>query len=382
MAAGIHIPEPLRWSITALALSSLLTGCVKTVPEEAVQAVASVDRDLVRLRASELAPDEYAHFTRQWMILKARVEAEDDTIRWPWEANDLESELRGLQEEGLQAVGRLAEQRESLRLAAEQQLTRAEDRSRALARQVGAIDSRLVLGSNPVETELLLKQARSFYQQGEYLHSLAASEQAAKRLATQASLLNNELGRYASRERIARWQQMVKETVDWSRSHRTAAIVVSKADRRLILYRNGQEVLSYSVRLGFNGIREKRYQGDGATPEGRYHVTTKRGQGHTQFFRALVLDYPNAEDRRRFLLDRKTGHIPDSRGIGGQIEIHGTQNESMAPSLGCVMLQNPQMAWLFNRVDKGTPVTIVGALNEQNTVALVLADLRNHANEI
>ncbi|MDF0645659.1 MAG: L,D-transpeptidase [Nitrospira sp.] len=368
--------------MTVLTLSCLLTGCVKAVPEEVVQAVASIDHDLVRLRASEIAPREYARFAQQWIILKARVEAEDDTIRWPWEPNDLESALRGLHEEGVQTVRRLTEQRESLRRTAEQQLVRAEDRSRTLARQVGTIDSRLVLGRNPVETDLLLKQARSFYQLQEYGHSLAASEQAAQRLATQASLLNNELGRYASRERIARWQKMVKETVEWSRSHRTAAIVVSKADRRLILYRNGQHVLSYSVRLGFNGIREKRYQGDGATPEGRYHVTTKRGQGQTQFFRALVLDYPNAEDRQRFLLDRKTGHIPNSRGIGGQIEIHGTERQLMAPSLGCVMLENPQMAWLFSRVEKGTPVTIVGALDEQNSVALVLADLRNDANEI
>lgn len=367
--------------MTVLTLSSLLAGCVKTVPEDAVQAVASVDRDLVRLRASEIAPHEYARFARQWMILKARVETEEDTIRWPWEPNDLESALRGLHEEGVQAVIRLTEQRESLRRTAEQQLMRTEDRSRALARQVGTIDSRLVLGRNPVETELLLKQARSFYQQEEYGHSLAASEEAAQRLLTQASLLSTELGRYANRKRIARWQQMVKDTVEWSRSHHASAIVISKADRRLLLYRNGQQVLSYSVRLGFNGIREKRYQGDGATPEGRYHVTTKRGHGQTQFFRALVLDYPNAEDRRQFLLDRKNGQIPSSRGIGGQIEIHGTQNE-LAPSLGCVMLENPQMAWLFNRVEKGTPVTIVGALDEQNSVAMVLADLRNHADAI
>jgi lipoprotein-anchoring transpeptidase ErfK/SrfK len=382
MVTDYRTTGPLYWAMTVLTLSSLLIGCVKTVPEEAVQAVASVDRDLVRLRASEIAPHEYARFARQWMILKARVETEEDTIRWPWEPNELESALRGLHEEGVQTVSRLTEQRESLRRTAEQQLMRTEDRSRALARQVGTIDSRLVLGRNPVETELLLKQARSFYQQEEYGHSLAASEEAAQRLLTQASLLNAELGRYANRERIARWQQMVKETVEWSRSHRTSAIVVSKADRRLLLYRNGQQVLSYSVRLGFNGIREKRYQGDGATPEGRYRVTTKRGQGQTQFFRALVLDYPNAEDRRQFLMDRKTGHIPSSRGIGGQIEIHGTQNELAAPSLGCVMLENPQMAWLFNRVEKGTPVTIVGALDEQNSVAMVLADLRNHADAI
>jgi hypothetical protein len=63
------------------------------------------------------------------------------------------------------------------------------------------------------------------------------------------------------------------------------------------------------------------------------------------------------------------------RGIGGQIEIHGGENELMAQTLGCVMLDNPQIALLFDRVDQGTPVTIVGALHEENAVALALATL-------
>jgi len=368
--------------MAALALAASATGCVEAVPQDVVEAVESIDRDLMQLRASEISPDDYARFTHQWMALKARVEAEDDAIHWPWEPNDLESSLRLLQEEGIQTVARLTEQRELLRRSADEQLARVEDRSRTITRHVSTIDSRLVLGQKPVETELLIKQARSFYEQGQYGQSLVASEQAARSLATQAMLLNSELGRYANRERIAHWQQMAKETVEWSRKHRTSAIVVSKAERRLTLYRNGKRVLSYPVRLGFNGIREKRYQGDGATPEGRYRVTGKRGQGETQFYRALVLDYPNAEDRQRFLLERKTGHIPASRGIGGQIEIHGIENELMAQTLGCVMLDNPQMALLFSRVEKGTPVTIVGALREQNSVALVLANLSAHTNEI
>ena len=365
-----------------LAFAGLLAGCVEAVPSDVVEAVESIDRDLRRLRASEISPDDYMRFAHQWMALKAQIEAEDDTIRWPWEPNDLESALHLLQQEGMQTVARLTERRESLRRAAEEQLARVEDRSRAIALQVSNIDSRLVLGQKPVETDLLIKQARSFYEQGQYGQSLSASEQAVQNLATQASLLNSVLGRYANRERITGWQQMAKETVEWSRLHRTSAIVVSKADRLLTLYRNGQKVLSYRVRLGFNGIREKRYQGDGATPEGRYRVTSKRGHGQTQFYRALVLDYPNAEDRRRFLLERKTGQIPASRSIGGQIEIHGIENEPMAQTLGCVMLKNPQMALLFNRVEKGTPVTIVGALHEQNSVALVLANLSARTNEI
>ncbi|MDH4187581.1 MAG: L,D-transpeptidase, partial [Nitrospira sp.] len=71
--------------------------------------------------------------------------------------------------------------------------------------------------------------------------------------------------------------------------------------------------------------------------------------------------------------ERKNGGIPYARAIGGQIEIHGVENESMAQTLGCVMLDNQQMMFLFERVDKGAPVTIVGALHEENSVAQTLA---------
>ncbi len=353
----------------------LLTGCVEAVPQEIVDAVESIDRDLMQLRAAEISPAEYTSFAHQWMSLRSRVEAEEDTIRWPWESNDLEQALRQLQVEGSQTVARVTERQASLRHAAEQELADVESQSRTLAMQVSLIDSRLVLGQVPIETDILVKQARAYFDQEHYDQSLEASRKAVGSLSTQTALLSRELGRYANPRRITQWQGMVRDTIAWSRQHHAAAIVVSKADRLLTLYRNGQKVLSYPVRLGFNGIREKRYQGDGATPEGRYHVTSKRGQGQTQFYRALVLDYPNADDRRRFMSERKSGRIPPTKGIGGQIEIHGVENELMAQTLGCVMLDNPQMAALFERVDKGTPVTIVGALHEHNSVALTLAQL-------
>lgn len=380
----IHRQRPISgltfWA-GALALAGTLTGCAEAVPQDVIEAVESIDRDLMQLRAAEIAPNDYSSFAHQWVTLRTRVEAEADLIRWPWEPNDLELALRHLRDEGSRTVAKLAEQQATLRRAAEHRLTHVEERAKLITAHVSAIDSRLVLGAKPVETDLLMKQARAFYGQGRYEQSLEASDRAARNLAVQATLLNRELGRYASRDRIIQWQQMAQDTVEWSRTHHAPAIVVSKADRTLTLYKNGRQVLSYPVRLGFNGIREKRYQGDGATPEGRYRITGKRGQGQTQYYRALVLDYPNQEDRRRFVHERKTGHIPALRGIGGQIEIHGVENELMAQTLGCVMLDNPHMAHLFERVDKGTPVTIVGALHEQNSVALALAHLAVRGDE-
>lgn len=358
-----------------LVLVVILTACTEAVPQDVVEAIESIDRNLMDLRAAELAPDDYSRFAHQWIALKARVEAEEDLIHWPWEPNELDLALRKLYEEGIQTVARVADQRKVLRETAEHKLTAVENRFQVLTDQVGAIDSRLVLGQQLIETDLLVKQARAFFEDGQYERSIEASDKAGQMLTSQATVLSNELGRYADHGRIGRWQQMAKDTIAWSQRHHTSAIIVSKADRVLTLYKNGQKVLSYPVRLGFNGIREKRYQGDGATPEGRYHITGKRGQGQTQFYRALLLDYPNEEDRRRFHSARKTGLIPASKGIGGQIEIHGVENELMAQTLGCVMLENAQMVYLYDRVEKGTPVTIVGALHEHNSVAEALANL-------
>ena len=363
----------LRWG--ALALVGSLSGCVEAVPQDAIEAVETIDRDLIELRAAEFSPTDYTQFADQWIALKVRVQADEDLIRWPWEANDLEVALRRLQEEGSRTVVRLTKERESLRRSAEDKIARVEDRYRMMTLQVGAIGSRLELEQKPDAIDLLMKQAHVLYQQGRYDRALDASNRAAHNLATYAALLSNELGRYADRDRITQWREMAKATISWSRTHRTSAIVINKADRVLTLYRNGHKVLSYPVRLGFNGVREKRYQGDGATPEGRYRISSKGRQGQTQLNRALVLDYPNEDDRRRYEVGRKTGQIPASKAIREQFTIHGVEDELMGQTLGCVMLDNPQMALLYDRVEKGMPVTIVGALQEQNSVALTLVTL-------
>lgn len=363
-------------------LAGALSACVQAIPPELVNAIDRIDQQLVALKAPEIAPEEYARFVRQWVPLRARVQSDDDLVRWPWETNDLEAELRRLHEEGGSTLAKLHGEREAQQHRAQLNVLRVEERLRALSSQIDAIDGRIVLGGKSVQTDLLVKQARSFYDQRDYQRSIEAADLAGKALHVQAALLARELGRYADEQHIRSWQAMAQQTIEWSRTHRSTAIVVSKAERVLILYKNGNKVVSYPVRLGFNGIREKQFQGDGATPEGRYRITDKRGAGRTQFYRALVLDYPNQDDRRRFVQGKKVGRIPASKQIGGQIEIHGVENELMAQTLGCVMLDNVQMSALFERVEPGSVVSIVGALTGRNAVATALAQLEEHGEEI
>ena len=128
------------------------------------------------------------------MTLRARVEAEEDAIRWPWESNEFEQALRHLQAEGTRTVARLTEQQDTLRRSAERHLAHVEDRAKLISTEVSAIDSRLVLAEKPVEIDLLIKQARAYYEQGHYGQSLDASERASHNLATQSAMLQPGIG--------------------------------------------------------------------------------------------------------------------------------------------------------------------------------------------
>ncbi|MCW5797681.1 MAG: YkuD domain-containing protein [Nitrospira sp.] len=367
---------------TLIGLFSMsLGGCVETVPEELVEAIESLDRDLATLRASDVTPEAYSKFSRQWIALQGRIRSEENIVRWPWEDNELETDLEALQVEGTQLLSDVNSRIQAQRTIAETKLAKIEQRLRLLNTRVGDIGSRVVLGEHPVETEVHVKQARLFLEQGQFEHSIQASERAGKILLTQTALLTNELGRYADDDLIAAWRESAQRTIDWSRTHRAQAIVVSKADRVLTLYKNGRKVLTYPIRLGSRGIRAKQHYGDGATPEGEYRIQRKRGPGQTPYFRALILDYPNIDDRRRFEEAQKAGLIPKSQHMPGLIQLHGIAQGISDQPYGSIVLDNPQIAQLFDQVAVGTPVNIVGALESQNSISLVLADLGDQEEE-
>ena len=369
-----------RFTLVVL-LSMSVGGCVETVPDELVEAIESLDRDLRTLRAYDVTPEDYSKFSRQWIALNNRIRSEENIVRWPWEDNELETDLEALQVEGRQLLSEVTSRIQDQRTTAETKLAKIEQRLRLLNTRVGDIGSRVVLGEHPVETEVHVKQARLFLEQGQYEHSIQASERAGKILLTQTALLTNELGRYADDDLIAAWRESAQRTIDWSRTHRAQAIVVSKADRVLTLYKNGRKVLTYPIRLGSRGIRAKQHYGDGATPEGEYRIQRKRGPGQTPYFRALILDYPNVDDRRRFETAQKAGLIPKSQHMPGLIQLHGIAQGISDQPYGSIVLDNPQIAQLFDQVAVGTPVNIVGALESQNSISLVLADLGDQEEE-
>ncbi len=164
--------------------------------------------------------------------------------------------------------------------------------------------------------------------------------------------------RLVVQQRGAPADRLIAETVAWSRSSGDFAIVVDACSYTLVVFKDGAAVADWPVELGRDPTRPKRRQGDLRTPQGRYRVTWRREIGETRFHRALLLDYPNPDDRRNGL-------------TGGHIEIHGC-GSGLRPgegganwTLGCVALANSHIDRLFaleeagKRVREGTPVTIV-----------------------
>ena len=88
---------------------------------------------------------------------------------------------------------------------------------------------------------------------------------------------------------------------------------------------------SYDIGLGRFGLSDKMYSGDEATPEGRYKIIRKFP--NSTFYKALLIDYPNEEDRESFARGKRAGTIPVKAGIGGEIEIHGGGKDSLTRGL-------------------------------------------------
>ena len=148
-----------------------------------------------------------------------------------------------------------------------------------------------------------------------------------------------------------------------------------------MLLSKGVAVRTYDAEVGSNALGVKERQGDRATPEGRYRVVKKKDRGQSRYYRALLLDYPNEDDRRRFAAAQRRGEIPRGARIGGLIEIHGEGGRGQNWTEGCVALSNRDLDDLYPRVSAGTRVTIVGGDGRDGAFSDLLAAGEGRGNE-
>lgn len=225
------------------------------------------------------------------------------------------------------------------------------------------IFSRLPLGKGAKDKhtkgKLLLNEAEIAFEKKDYNTGKEKSREAAGLIRDSYKAGREMLNEYF--KHLPRWQQELKDAITYSDKHGDYVIVVEKIPSRCDLYYNGVKKYSYPVEFGKNWLGDKCCEGDYATPEGVYKVAKKLDGRSTQYHKALLVDYPNKNDRENFARLKKAGVISRSARPGGLIEIHGDGGKGANWTNGCVALENKDMDQLYKYVQRGSMIVIIGA---------------------
>lgn len=208
--------------------------------------------------------------------------------------------------------------------------------------------------------KLLLKEGEVGYHKGQYLQANRKLDDAEYLLTgvyyNASADLKNYLASYA------KWKQWTDASINDSRKNQCYSIIVDKFSRKCYIYFNGGKKYEFDAELGRNWVGDKRKMGDKATPEGKYKIIDKFMGKETVFYKALLLDYPNSEDMKKFIVEVSKGTLPAYAKVGGGIEIHGGGGKGVDWTEGCIALKDSEMDIVYNIAKVGTPVTIVGSL--------------------
>ncbi len=355
----------MKTARTALILLAVfLVGCKTPPAPPEVRASEIQEQDLWRAGASVYAGQEFADYARSLQAARREFARENRKLGWFRDYDRVAADFRSVLGAGEA-------------LAAKVRAMKAEKAS-AVNAAAAAVREKISLLGNITLSLTERGKARKQLAQAEILVGEAAKlaaadrfEEASRRVAAAADCCRDAeeaviafIGRYLDPQQVVVWRKWTAETIAESKKNGTVALVVSKLERRLTVYRAGKVLRTYDVGLGFNGLSDKLHAGDNATPEGRYTIIRKIPA--SQYYKALLLNYPNDEDRRRFAREKSRGSIPASVGIGGDIEIHGGGPDSL--TRGCISLDNNKMDELYDLVASGTPVTIVGTNETENYV--------------
>lgn len=140
-------------------------------------------------------------------------------------------------------------------------------------------------------------------------------------------------------------------------------LVVNKRKYELKVYDKEGWYATFPAVFGSKSLDDKLMQGDRKTPEGVFHIVSKRL--HEKWDRIMDLDYPTPADVAKFNQRKASGQIPPSARIGDGIAIHGTWPHDDAAvdgyqmwTNGCISLKNEDMDELYSIAQIGTKVII------------------------
>lgn len=210
--------------------------------------------------------------------------------------------------------------------------------------------------------KMLFQEAKVTYNKGEFLQANRIITDSEYLLTSSYESATDNLKSYFKSYSV--WKTWIDKTIKDSKKNGDYSIIIDKFSRKLLVYQKGSKKLEFEAELGKNWVGDKRVKGDKATPEGMYRITKKFDSRKTKYYKALLLDYPNAEDVANFKAEISHGTLPSSAKIGGLIEIHGNGGKGIDWTEGCIALTDKEMDVIYKIVRVGTPVTIVGSAND------------------
>ena len=150
-----------------------------------------------------------------------------------------------------------------------------------------------------------------------------------------------------------------EETIPWAKDE-PLFVVARLSCRTLDVYKFGKRIRTYDAVFGMGGVG-KSYQGDRRTPIGLYSITHK--YPHERWRHFMLIDYPNATDKVRHAKALASNDVPDGRGPGSAIGIHGTDKpddnrKGVDWTHGCISVSNRAINDLNRLLPVGTPVLI------------------------
>lgn len=330
------------------------------------------EASLWRAGAPFYLPDQYAQYKEN--LIQAKKNLLKLRSQFPWFRDDeaVRSEYRQLLQQGEELSLRLQAEKERKRRSILEQKEELKERLETLLKLTSKLHEGGPPRSNLAKAGVAINEAMALLEGGQLLTSEKKLSEGKTYLTEAEEGVSPILNRYRDIDLISKWKQWAKETIQESRDEEGDCILIIKSEKKLILYRRGEPVKTYPVGLGKNGWLKKRQAKDHATPEGKYRIIGKNPR--SRYYKALLINYPNENDRREFLNAKKRGLVLKNASIGGQIEIHGGGKEGL--TYGCIALDNSHMEELYHRVGIGTPVTIVGTLNDQNSLTSAWMEMK------
>lgn len=343
-----------------MVIALMLVRCIKKGPEEIV-AKAGLDLSKAeRYRAGKFSSEQYHKAKMYFDSAMSMWNVENEKLVFNRDYKRVEDYAEKSLHYSKQAIRLALENDVKLENEITFRISKIKQQILDLDIQFGHLPFNEDNTTNLAKIKLQLSESIFLYKQSKYFlasEKLDTLEYNLSRIEeNQKNLLTDYFRSYPQ------WKRMVNNTISNSRKNSSYCIIIDKYNRKCLVYYRGLLIENFSVELGSNWIGDKNVQGDKSTPEGEYKIVAKKKNGETKYYKALLIDYPNEEDQKRFLLNKKNGILKTHDKIGSLIEIHGEGGRGTDWTDGCIALTNKDMDRLFEVSQIGTPVIIVGSV--------------------